>query len=90
MNTPKNRLKVDWLATIQNRIRTAERRRLSDLARQGSPGAKQALRNPEAWARGYDEGAKASSAAAKIFGPEYLDPGGADVIELGAQRRRPK
>lgn len=83
-------LKVDWLATIQNRIRKAERRRLIELAKRGSESAKLALLNPEGWARGYDERAKASSAAAKAFGPEYLEPGGADVIELGTQRRRPR
>jgi hypothetical protein len=80
-------LKVNWVATIQNRIRTAERRRLADMARHGSEGARLALRSAESWKRTHDARAVAAKAAAEESAPEYLNPGGGgEVYHLGDLR----
>ena len=87
----EGRPKADWVKTIQNRIRKVERRRLTDLAKNGSQSARQALRDPIAWAKAYDARAKASTEAARATGPdEPIRPkGGAAVVQLGARRGGP-
>ena len=81
-------LKADWPATIRNRIRNAERRRLTELAKSGNEGAKAALRDPIAWAEAYDATDRAAKQAARAFGPKHLDPGGGgEVVHLGEHRR---
>ncbi len=81
-------LRPDWLLTIQHRIRVEERRRLSQMAKAGSQSAKAALHDPAAWAEAYDLRAKAATGAAKSFGPDFVTPRGADVIQLGSHNRR--
>ena len=83
-------LRPDWVLTIQHRIRTQERRRLSQMAKAGSQSARDALHDPEAWARSYDVRAKAAAGASQPFGPKFLDPAGGKVIQLDSTRRGPR
>lgn len=87
----KGTLWVNWRLVIQNRIRFKERERLEKMARAGSQSARQALRDPIAWAKAYDARAKASMEAARATGPdEPIRPkGGAAVVQLGARRGGP-
>jgi hypothetical protein len=82
-------LKVDWVATVRNRIRTKERGRLAKLARMGNTSAAQALRDPRGWADAFDARARATSIVATWEPADEIIPtGGGQVIELEGRRRR--
>lgn len=79
----EGRRKKRWVQTIQNRIRTVERRRLERLARSGNEEARLALRQPEEWARRYDRKVRAVEAVSNTQGGEgLLRPTGGTVISI--------
>jgi len=81
----EGRKKKKWSSTIQNRIRTKERARLTRLAQQGSEEAVLALRSPAEWATRYDRKARAVAiVGASSEGGELIRPAGGKVIQLKA------
>ncbi len=82
------RKKLDWPATIRNRIRQVERRRLERMARLGDEGAALALRRPIDWAKRYDAKARQSAPLAASGGDGGLiRPGGGNVIAIAPKGR---
>lgn len=81
----EGRKKKKWTSTIQNRIRTLERARLTRIAQGGSEDAVLALREPVEWAARYDRKAKAVAiVGASSEGGELIRPAGGNVIHLKA------
>lgn len=82
-------LRADWVATIQNRIRTVERRGLTYLARRGDEAAGKALRDPVAWAQEFDRRAALDASVTNApFEPADDTVEGGQVLSLEAHRRR--
>ena len=77
------KLKADWVATIENRIRQGERPRLKSLAMRGNEEAAFALRDPIAWAQRFDRRARSRP---KTVSPSnsIFRPSGGNVIHLKA------
>jgi len=76
------RLKADWTATVQNRIREVEHRKLRAMARAGREEAKQALLDPVAWASRYDSLAAMKPTPTATDPAPYVRPQGGRVIHL--------
>lgn len=81
-------LKLDWLKTIQNRIRKLERGRVERLARSGSESAKLALRRPEVWAREHDRRARSASHVGMASDPGLIRPSGGQVLSINRRQAR--
>ncbi len=82
-------LRARWPQTIMARILRVERKRVTKLAQEGSDSARQALKDPQAWARAYDRRSRASRAAGAAWTPEgtIRPKGGGEVIQLGDRRK---